>query len=99
LEPENFAPPQPGKRLFAGGEQPEAIAQCQLAISLDHNNAAAYYLAGCACFAVGQATNAVTRFQQSQKSILQSRRSISSLAARRSADNRGCHRVRNSDPV
>src|SRR5581483_11372296 len=52
--------------LLAESNQ-DVLAQAQQALNLDRNNAAAYYLIGCAYLHLNQATNAVEAFQQSQK--------------------------------
>jgi cytochrome c-type biogenesis protein CcmH/NrfG len=49
------------------GNSPAAIAECQTALNLDHNDPAAYYLMGCACLRQNQAEPAVQALQQSQK--------------------------------
>ena len=48
-------------------DNPRVIEQCQQALGLDHNAAAAYYLMGCAYLRQNQAEQAVQAFQQSQK--------------------------------
>ena len=49
------------------GDSRAVIEQCQAALALDHNNAAAYYLMGCAHLRLNEAGLAVQAFQQSQK--------------------------------
>src|SRR5258708_3450814 len=60
LAPENIAVHLnlANAQLLADGNQ-EVVSQCQQALNLDHNNAAAYYLMGCAYLRQNQATNAV----------------------------------------
>src|SRR5260370_7227862 len=52
--------------LLAGNSQ-TAITECQSALNLDHNSAAAYYLMGCAWLRLNQAEAAAQALQQSQK--------------------------------
>ena len=52
--------------LLAGNNQ-AVIAECQRALELDHSNAAAYYVMGCAYLHLNQAQQAVQAFQESQK--------------------------------
>ncbi len=49
------------------GDNPAVVAECQKALNLDHNSAAAYYLMGCARLRLDQAEQAVQAFQESQK--------------------------------
>src|SRR6267154_3463599 len=52
--------------LLAGEDQ-KVIEECQRALSLDHNNAAAYYLMGCAYLHLNRAEKAVQAFQDSRQ--------------------------------
>jgi len=52
--------------LLAGEDQ-KVIEQCQEALNLDHESAAAYYLMGVAHLHLNQAEQAVQAFQQSQR--------------------------------
>jgi tetratricopeptide (TPR) repeat protein len=49
------------------GDLPGVLEQCQRAVAIDHNSAAAYYLMGCAYLRLNQAEQAVQSFQQSKQ--------------------------------
>src|SRR5690242_9129663 len=60
LAPENIdARLNLANAFLLAGDFPKVIEQCQQAIALDHNSAAAYYLEGCAHLRMGQAEQAV----------------------------------------